>query len=105
VSSLEQVPLMIKRALITEKSKLMVVLSSIMSTVLIGCSMVTATVPDDIKTLYPSNIPKGTSTNFGSALACMDFFAGLGQLHFRSDFVCRWDRDANYCFVEAVDPK
>jgi hypothetical protein len=72
VSSLEQVPLMIKRALITEKSKLMVVLSSIMSTVLIGCSMVTATVPDDIKTLYPSNIPKGTSTNFGSALACMD---------------------------------
>jgi hypothetical protein len=62
-----------KSALMRSKSKSIIVLLSIMSTVLISCTHITTPkVPDDVKTLYPSNIPKGNMTNFGSALACMD---------------------------------
>ena len=41
---------------------------------LTGCATVTKApeVPEELATLYPSNIPKGTITNFNAALACVD---------------------------------
>lgn len=37
-----------------------------------GCSVFEPKVPEDVKTKYTSNLPKGTLTNFNEAIACMD---------------------------------
>lgn len=55
------------------KSLRVLVLSALVS-FLAGCSTLskTPTVPEELQTLYPDNIPKGTITNFNAALACVD---------------------------------